>query len=357
MKRYDNLYNFSMEDIKFIYKLVRINTKNKEKIKRFDDYYSVNLSRVKYVLDNNLYKVGKYNVFLIKEPKYRIIMSQSIIDKLVNHLVAYKILIPIIDKSLINTNVATRKGRGTHFGIFYLKRYLNKFKGKEVYALKFDILKFFYNIDHDVLIKLLKNKIKDKKALDILVNIINSTDGDYINECIKNIKINKLSKLKDKKSIDEIKNIPYYKKGKGLPIGNMTSQILAIYYLNELDHFIKEKLKCKFYIRYMDDGIILSSDKEYLKYCLNEIIKLLDRYKLRLNNKTKIVDVNKEGVDFLGFRFYIKDKVILRVRNSTKKRFKRKIKNCDSIVFKRYVSHLKWGNCYNLINSVINVNK
>lgn len=126
----------------------------------------------------------------------------------------------------------------------------------------------------------------------------------------------------------------------------MTNQILAIYYLNELDHYIKEKLKCKYYIRYMDDGILLSTDKKYLKNCLKEIIKLLDKYKLKLNNKTKIVNVNKEGVDFLGFRFYIKDKVILKVRNSTKRRFKNNKTNKSS-----YYSHFKWGNCYNLFKS------
>lgn len=102
----------------------------------------------------------------------------------------------------------------------------------------------------------------------------------------------------------------------------MTSQIIASLYLNELDHYITEKLKIKYYIRYMDDGILISEDKDYLKYCLNEIKEILKEYDLVLNRKTRIYK-SSEGIEFLGFRFIIKDKVIMKVRNSTKKRLKK----------------------------------
>ena len=103
----------------------------------------------------------------------------------------------------------------------------------------------------------------------------------------------------------------------------MTSQILAIFYLNNLDHFIKEKLYIKYYIRYQDDGILLSNDKEYLRYCLGEISNFIFDYGLCLNDKTKIIKVSKEGLDFLGFRFY---KGYTKIRSKNMKRFKRKIK-------------------------------
>ena len=234
------------------------------------------------------------------------------------------ILIKVLEPSLISANVASRKGKGTSYGIKYLKKYLNSMSG-EVYALKFDISKFFYNIDHGVLKRMLKRKIKDKKYLDILFKIIDSTDSDYVNESIiklkeKEINYLKNSNLNDKdKRIDEINRIPLYKKGKGLGIGNVVSQILAIFYLNDLDHFIKEKLHIKYYIRYQDDGILLEHDKEYLKYCLDEISKFVLDYGLCLNDKTRIINVSKEGADFIGFRFYIKNKIILKVRNNTKK--------------------------------------
>ena len=350
MKRYNNLYNFTYEDIEYVYQKVRRNTKNKRKIKKFEDYYSININMIKEVLDKKVYTPSHYNIFLISEPKYRIVMSQNIFDKVINHLVSYKILLPILDKSLIDCNIATRMGKGTHYGIRRLKKYLNDMTG-EIYALKFDIGKFFYNIDHDVLINLLKNKIKDKDALNILIKIIRSTDFAYVNNKINYIK----GKMNKKGFILEINNLPIYIKGKGLPIGNMSSQILAIYYLNELDHFIKEKLHIKYYIRYMDDGVILSNDKKYLRFCLFEIEKILKRYKLELNKKTKIVNVSREGIDFLGFRFYIRKGVFLKVRSSCKKRFKKVISKDDLNIINSYKAHFKWGDCYNLVSKNIKV--
>lgn len=368
MKRKRNLYrSITYEDIRRVYqKQIRVNTKNKIKIRKFEDFYSINLARVKKIIDDKNYIPSKYNIFLIKEPKYRIIMSQNISDKLINHVIAEKVLLPVLDKCLIDTNVATRISRGTHYGIRRLKKYLREMKG-DVYALKFDISKYFYNINHDILFKLLKRKIKDKDALDILFKIISSTDKDYINREINFLKSKELEKIekmnisykmRDKK-INDVLNIPIYKKGKELPIGNMTSQILAIFYLNELDHFIKEKLSIKYYIRYMDDGLILCNDKNYLKYCLSEIEKIIKKYKLSLNSKTKIINVSKEGIDFLGFKFYIiNNKLIMKVRNITKKRFKRKVRaikkgKIDRIkgneIINSYQAHFKWGNCYNLL--------
>lgn len=369
MKRSRNLYDsVSMEDIIRVYRRqIRVNTKNKYKIKRFEDFYSINISRVKKTFENENYVGGVYNIFLIQEPKYRIIMSQNIYDKLINHVVATKFLLPVLDRCLIETNIATRLNKGTHFGIKLIKKYLNNLKGETIYALKYDISKYFYNIDREILLDLLNKKIKDKKVLDILKKIIYSTDREYVNrtiEKLKNMEIERIKGLciseKEKKiKIKEIEQIPLYEKGKGLPIGNMTSQILAIFYLNEFDHFIKEKLGCKYYIRYMDDGVILSNDKEYLKYCLNKIKKIVKKYKLSLNKKTKIINVSKEGLDFLGFRFYIiNNKVILKVRKLTKKNFKRKMKliHDEKIplesglrIISSYRGHLKWGNCYNLM--------
>lgn len=109
----------------------------------------------------------------------------------------------------------------------------------------------------------------------------------------------------------------------------------------------------------MDDGILLSDNKEYLKYCLKEIISQVRKYKLKLNKKTQIINVTKEGLDFLGFHFYIvNNKLIMKVRNDTKKRFKRKFKAIRKGIISKdkaiaiqnsYQSHLKWGNCYYLI--------
>ncbi len=367
MKRYSNLYNkIDLRYINYIYNSqIRVNTKNKVKIRKFEDFYSLNVSRAMECFDRKNYFPSKYNVFLVKEPKYRVIMSQNIFDKLINHVIA-NILIDVLVPTLIDTNVATIRFKGTHYGIKCLKRYLNELKQGEIYALKFDISKYFYNIDHNILKEIVCKKIKDKDFLKILFDIIDSTNYGVNNKIniIKKNEINKIKKMhlkNESAKINEIENLPIYKYGKGLPIGNMTSQILAVYYLNELDHFIKEKLKIKHYIRYMDDGVLLSYDKEYLKYCLKEITKITDKYKLKLNNKTKIINITKGGIDFLGFRFYIiNNKVILKVRNSCKKKLKKKMKMIRKgkysskkalQIVNSYKGHLKWGNCFNLIKT------
>ncbi len=356
MKRVGNLYNeiIDLKKINKMYLKIKTNTKNKRKIENFENNYVSNTVYIKNILEKKNYKPGKYNIFIIREPKIRLIMSQNITDKIINHLVSQHFLVNIFEKTLINENIATRKNKGTHYGLKLLKKYLNNLKDKNFYVLKFDISKYFFNLDHQIIKDIIRKKIKDKEVLKILDNIIDSTNEEYINLEIKKQKeINKL-------------DLPEYNKGKGLPIGNMSSQIIAIMYLNELDHYIKKNLKIKYYIRYMDDGILLHENKEYLEYCLKEIEKILNKYKLKLNNKTKIINI-KNGFEFLGFRFFIKNnKVIMKVKTQTKKRFKRKIKKLNKLVDNKkiarevlkqvqdsYIGHLKHGNTNNLIYKTI----
>lgn len=338
MKRVNNIYN-RITDINTIIGVydneVKRNTKNKTKVEEFDNYYSLNIKEIKEELMSGDYIPGEYNIFFIREPKLRIIMSQSIKDKVINHLVARYFLINVFEKTLIENNIATRKNKGTHYGLKLFKKYLNIMKNRynNFYILKFDISKYFYNIDHDIVKGLVKNKIKDKKVIGLIDKIIDSTDMEYINKTI--IKLNKNNE-----------DISLYKKGKGFPIGNMTSQFIGILYLNELDYFIKEKLKIRYYIRYMDDGVLIHENKEYLKYCLSKIERIIDKYKLSLNKKTRIYKMS-EGIEFLGFRFIIKNnKIIMKIKNNTKKRFKRRV-NINNM--SSYIGHLKHGDCGNLI--------
>ena len=226
------------------------------------------------ILISKNYIPGEYNIFFIYEPKLRLIMSNNIQDKIFNHLVAYYLLVEFFDKTFIEYTVATRKGKGTHYWLNLTKKYLNDMKrvyGNNFYYLKFDINKSFYNIDHDIVKSMIKNKIKDKDAINIIERIIDSTDEDYIYE--KMIKIN------------EVENISLCKNGKSAPIGSMCFQIIAVMYLDKLNHFIKEKLHIKHYVLYMDDGVLIHQDKEYLKYCMEEISKYLKCLKLSLNIK------------------------------------------------------------------------
>lgn len=303
MKKKSNLYQ-NICDLKKIIKVsTEIKTKNKKQIEKFNDFYSINIVGIYNDLNSKVYQVGNYKIFKIYEPKERIIMSLNIRDKIVNHLVS-KYILNILEKSLIEENIATRLNKGTSYGIKLLKKYLNQLKYKNYYILKFDIKKYFYNIDHNKLKEIIRKKIKDKDALEIVDKIIDST---------KNI------------------NNYGYTKEKGIPIGNMSSQIFAIYYLNELDHYIKEKLKIKYYIRYMDDGILIHESKEYLQYCLNEIKKVIHNYCLELNQKTKIYN-KKEGITYLGFHFQFKNsKLIMTLKNETKQRFKKKMNKLNKL--------------------------
>ena len=371
MKRVSNLYN-KINDIDIICdmydNIVSKNTKNKSKIERFNDYYSSNIINIKNIINSCNYKVSKYNIFLIREPKLRVIMSQNIIDKVINHLVARYFLVDIFDKSFIDTNIATRIGKGTHYGLIKVKKYLNEIKleNSNFYYLKFDISKYFYNIDHDIVKELIRRKIKDKDVLNIIDSIIDSTDSNYINTCINHLKEKELRKIrnlnissKEKNiKIEEIKSIPLYLYGKGFPIGNMTSQIIAILYLNELDHYIKETLGIKYYVRYMDDGVLIHEDKNYLIYCLSEIKIILSKYKLNLNPKKTEINSIKKELDFLGYRFSIKNnKVIMKLRNDCKKRFKKKMKLVYSLnnsflynsLLASYKGHFNGGNCKGLL--------
>ena len=197
--------------------------KNKKKLYNFEKYKIQNITRALNKIKN--FDKEKYNIFLICEPKERIIMSLNLVDKLINHYISRTILIPKLEKYLDIRNVATRKNMGTSYGIKLLKKYLNlNKKYSEFYILKLDISKYFYTIDHNKLKSMLKGKL-DNDEYDIVCKIIDSTDYEYVNKKIKVIKEN-----------NDLKNIPYYEKGKGLPIGGLSSQILSTYYLSEVDY-------------------------------------------------------------------------------------------------------------------------
>lgn len=288
---------------------IRSKTKNKEKLCKYEVYLGSNIINILNILRNKKYKHSTYNIFIIREPKYRIIMSEKLNDKIVNHLISNYVLIPLIEPLLIDGNVATRKNKGTSYGLKLAKKYINKIKlnYNNIYILKIDIKKYFFNIDHEILLSKLKILIKDDDLFKLVANIIKSSDEKYVNEKISKAKNNMINK---NKHLNEVTKLPFYKLGKGLPIGNLSSQILAIYYLNDIDHYIKEKLKIKYYIRYMDDFIIIHHNKEYLKYCLKYIIFKLKEVKLEINEKTNIYNLN-HGVSFLGYRFKLNNKKLI----------------------------------------------
>ena len=281
MKRKGNLYKniCKVENIISTFDEVCRNTKNKKKVNRYKKLKCVNVRIIYDTLINRKYVVGPYLHFSIYEPKKRDVVSQEMFDKVINHLVARYILMPALEKGLIDANVASRKRGGTSLGLKYFNRYngICERKYGRYYILKCDVKSFFASINHDILKDKLKRRIKDKDALKIVFDIIDSEE-------------------------------------KGLGIGNMTSQILAIFYLDDLDKYIKEVLKIKYYVRYQDDFLLWHSSKEYLKFCLEKIRGFLEKEKLTLNNKTRIF-TNKENFIYLGrdrFNRYAKRRLVRR---------------------------------------------
>ena len=357
---YDDIV--SINKIKDVYDGIYKNTCHKAKLVRFELTKTSNIVKIYNTLKNKHYNHLKYNVFIIKEPKYRIIMSELMYDKIVNHLISKYVLIPTLSRKLIEQNVATRTGKGSKEGIRYMKKYINSIKENydNIYILKCDISKYFYNIDHEILINKLSHENFDKDILRVLINIISSTNNDYINDLIDSSISREVSHLEDMNIYDlelrkkQLYSLPRYRKGKGLPIGNETSQLLAIYYLNELDHYIKEQLHIKYYIRYMDDFILIHHDKEYLKKCLNLINKKLSYLKLSLNKKTQIYNL-KSGVIFLGYKFILKNKkLVILLNNQTRKKIKRKLRKARKNNINFYKKSLASYNGYFKVSTTNN---
>jgi len=263
MKRKGNLYQdiCKFENIMKSFDTVCKNTKNKRKVANFKSFKVIYVSQIYKMLKNKTYRVSKYNIFKIYEPKERVIVSLNMYDKVVNNLVSKYILEPALLPCLIDANVASRRNMGTKKGLELRKKFDQSFNTK-YYILKCDVSKYFASIDKTILKQKIRKRIKDQDALNIIDIIIDSYD------C-------------------------------GLCIGSNTSQILAVFYLNDLDHYIKEVLKIKCYVRFQDDFLLYHESKEYLKYCLEKIKEFLKKEKLSLNKKTRIYS-NKNNFVFLG---------------------------------------------------------
>ena len=324
------------------------NVKNKKKLVKFEINKVQNITNIIDMLNRGKIGHEHYNIFLIFEPKCRLVMSLSIKDKIINHFVTRYALEAKLTKYLDLRNVATRKGMGTDYGIRLVIKYLKKLKNKNFYILKIDISKYFYSIDHEVLKELLVDKL-DSYEYDLICKIIDSTNEEYINSTI--------NKIKEKNNIE----VPLYYHGRGLPIGNMTSQFLSIFYLYKLDHYIVHDLKLKYYVKYMDDFIILDSDLEKLKKARDIIIDKLDKkYKLKVNTKkTKIVSC-KEGFSFLGYIFKVIDKkLVIKIKRSNLEKIKKRVKQVRYLLDRNKISHYRafcsimtYSNCYKYTENI-----
>lgn len=305
----DNLYES--------WKIVKRTCKNRKEVYYYSLNINSNLMDIYNKLKNRCYIPDKFRCFMIFEPKARLVMSQSIRDKIVNHFITNYYLIPYLENSLIDSNVATRKNKGTSYGIDLVNKYINKIivkdKPKEIYVLKIDISKYFYNIDHDILFNKLDNDIYDKDVINLIKLFVMETNKDYVNN-----DINRYNRLYGT-------DIPMYKNNKGLSIGAVSSQFLAIYYGNDMHHYLKEKLDIKYLITYMDDYLIIDTNKNRLKDIWKEIELYLNKLRLNINKKSNIYRLSK-GFNFLGYKYrYINNRLVIGYDRKTYKKIDKKL--------------------------------
>ncbi len=333
---YDELFTF--ENLYQAHLRARRCKRNKADVINFELILSENLWDLYDSLKNREYDVSGYNKFIIYEPKKREIQALSYKDRIVQHVLCDLYLYPLLTARFIYDNGACQQGKGTDFALDRFSLFMREFYKKnktEGYILKADIHHFFPSVDHEVLRHKIENVVKDRDIMLLINRIIDSYNSDT---------------------------------GKGIPMGNQTSQLFALYYLDQMDRLIKERLHIKYYVRYMDDCLLIHKDKEYLKWCLRKMEECVeDELKIEFNSKTQIFPI-KNGVDFLGFHFYMTDtgKVIRKLRQSSKKKYKKRLKKLkedynsglidyDEIkkVLHGFNGHLARGHTYRLKTSVL----
>jgi len=329
---------FTFGKLLVAHNICRRSKQHKRETVTFELNISYNLAMLSREILNRTYGVGKYREFKIYEPKERSIEALTYRDRVVLMALCTNIIEPRLEKRLINDNTACRKGKGTHYGITRLATFMQEHyreHGNEGYCLKCDVRKYFQSIDHGVLFEMIKKVGFDADELWLMKKIIDSRNGDT---------------------------------GVGLPIGNQTSQWFALLYLDVIDRLVKEKLKIKHYVRYMDDMILVHPDKEYLKHCKEEIERTAKEVlHLSLNNKTVITKLTK-GIDFLGFRHILTPtgKVLRLLRGQAKTRIRHNIRRIsrmketkkvdDKYVNERrqsYAAHLKHSHSKKYFNALL----
>ena len=307
MKTHNNLFNqiCSFNNINLAYLKTRRNKRYKKDILKFSFDLEENLLEIQRELENGTYNHSSYKEFIIEDSKKRTIKAPNFKDRVMHHALC-NIIEPIFEKTFIFDSYACRKEKGTHRAIKKLKSFLKN--NEDLYCFKCDISKYFDSINHDILLSLIRKKIKDERIIWLIKEIMNSS----------------FSK----------------EKGVGIPIGNLTSQLFANIYLNHFDYFAKNLLKEKLYLRYMDDFLFLGS-----KHRLHVVAKksshfLFKELKLEFNPKKNNIFPIKKGIDFLGYIVF-KDYILL--RKSTIKRFLKK--GGDVVSFYAYSKH---ANAYSL---------
>ena len=266
--------------------------------KRYRDYaveferkLEENLLCLRDELLAGVYVPGRYRAFYINEPKRRLISAAPFRDRVVHHAVI-DILEPHFDRSMVEDTYACRRGKGTHAALDRCQEHLCRFE----WALKCDIRKFFPSIDHDLLIAKLERKIQDERTMKLLRLIIRTGNSqELVTAWFPG---------------DDL--LTPAQRTKGIPIGNLTSQFFANFFLSGFDQFVKRDLGCRGYVRYMDDFILFSDSKDQVGNWLDAVMECLSAIRLKLHPRKQEIFPSKNGASFLGFHVYRERRRLLR---------------------------------------------
>jgi retron-type reverse transcriptase len=310
----------SVENILEAWREFLCGKRNKPDVQEFSLRLMDNIFNLHYELANHTYKHGGYQEFKINDPKPRIIHKASVRDRLLHHAVCRKLYL-FFDKKFIADSFSCRNIKGVHRAINRFRnfgRIVSRNNTKQCWILKCDIRKFFASVDQNILIEILQKHISDQDIINLLKEIIFSFKYD------------------------------------GLPLGNLTSQLFANIYLNEFDQFAKHKLKAKYYIRYCDDFVIFSQDKNYLESLIPIISNFLqNKLKLTLHPDKVFIKTIYSGVDYLGWENF-KDHRIL--RKVTKERMLKKLKQkSNKEIINSYIGLLSHGNTKKIRNEILKI--
>lgn len=306
--------------------------RKKYDVQVFERNLEDNLFSLHEKLSNKTYKHGTYTDFYVNDPKRRHIHKAEVADRIVHHLL-YKYLYTLFDKTFIYNSYSCRIGKGTHKAVKRLEMFARKLSKNytcDFWALKLDIKQFFASVDHQILLNLIKRRVDDKKILWLINQIVDSfAPGTGLNP-------NGV--------------VPQ----KGIPLGNLTSQIFANIYLSKLDQFIKHKLKIKYYLRYADDFLMLGLNKEGLLQRFKTVKHYLWK-SLKLEIHPNKISMRKFswGIDFCG---YIVLPHYILPRAKTKRRILKKIvkENISNQSLQSYLGYFSHSSALEITQNIRN---
>jgi len=300
MKLSKNTYQLIIapENLFAVWRVFKSDKRNRPDVANFEHHLEENIFQLHRELREKTYRHGPYHGFWIRDPKLRRIHKATVRDRVLHHAI-FNILNPVFERTFIPTSFSCRIGKGTHKGMQKVAEMLRQEScnnTRPCYALKCDVRKFFDSVDHVVLLEMLERKIKDTDTMWLLREIVEGFTSTPRNLF----------------------------EAKGIPIGNLTSQLFANIYMNELDQFMKHDLKVKYYARYTDDFVIVSSDRDYLVRLIDLIKRFLgERLMLELHPKKVSIRPYRQGIDFLG---YVVLSYYIVVRTKTRRRIFRKLR-------------------------------